>query len=408
MKFCCIFSGIAVSTRRGWDENYRRLKGEYPFSDVLVLWGQKGLGTHDHFTFNNNFNDIRVKCVRDYFAKCDTDTVYMNKSSKFVADNGSSIEWNNPQTDYFRRLPGVYNYYKYPVYQHTRGVSLEDIYLFSLDGVWIIGPDFKSSHGYFHTLDNATRAEYITHPWYIYNGKRWTSVPLTSIKCRSPFKTCENCQNGGTCVSRDNQTFCECKFGFRGTHCDDSRQCGIPHGVSWARSRTIGEKITHFCSAGYTPFARFSICDTAAESPSSKPAWMGGITRKCRALPTTSPPLTTRRTTRYYPPPPPRKKEKFEAPVWTAAIVLVFAIIVPVALPFIHWYIADKKKGKKYDRVKQAWLDSKTDLDKARMVATAAAHISEQTKREAEQKVKEKEEEHKRLEKLKNETSKLS
>ena len=404
-------SGIAVGTRRGWDGNYRRMKGEYPFSDVFVRWVQKSPDTHEHFNFNNNFNDIRVKCVRDYFAKCDTDRVYMNESSTFTADNGSSIEWNNPQTDYFLRLPGVYSDSRYPVYQHTRGVSFKDTYLFSKDSVWYIGPDFNSPRGYFHATDNATQAEYITHPWYIYNGKKWTILPLTSIKCRSPFKTsCEYCENGGTCVSRDNQTFCECKFGFRGARCDDGRQCDrpgyIPHGRAWLRSRAIGEIMTIFCNAGYTPFATFSICDTAAKSPSSKPAWMGGIIRKCRALPTTIPPPTTRRTTRYYPPPP-HKKEKFEAPTWTIPVVLVLAVLLHVALPFIHYFIADKKISNKYDKVNKAWLDSMTASHEARMAAIFAADKSEHAKREAEQKVKVKEEEQARLKKLEKETSKL-
>ena len=314
----------------------------------------------------------------------------------------------------------------FPVYQHTRGVYFRDTFLFSKDSGWSIGHDFNSPRGYAHVYDNATQAEYITHQWYFVKGGKWTPLPLTSIKCRSPFKTCENCQNGGTCVSRDNQTFCECKLGFRGAHCEDDRQCDrpryIPHGRAWLRSRAIGDKITIFCNAGYTPFAAFSICDTAAKTPSSKPAWMGGIIRKCRALPTTIPPPTTRRTTRYYPPipssttarttryysqPTPREKEKFKAPSWIIYVVLFCTLLVPAWLANMHVYIAQKRVISEYSKVCKALADSMTASDEARTAAISAAEESEQAKREAEKKVREKKEEQERLEKILNETSKL-
>ena len=66
-----------------------------------------------------------------------------------------------------------------PVYYHASN----DEYLFSIDGLWLIGPEVGKKHGSMFVQDFAQTPEYITHTWIVFNKKYFAHDRTLNFLC---------------------------------------------------------------------------------------------------------------------------------------------------------------------------------------------------------------------------------
>lgn len=239
---------------------------------------------------------IKAICVDDEYFRCDSDKVYLNDT---ITRSGAAV-LNDPRTDYFARVPGVYQSIR-PVFKHNR----QKWYLYYRDGHWRIGTSYSgSSVDILRVQDFALRPEYVTSYWENWTGTGWTTESGLRIKCRG-FANGENecggsatCNDYGTCVyTSENETVCLCQDSAYGSHCENRAGCsdpGIPaSAVSVVHTgKSPGDIATSFCLAGYRSSpVEFYICEQNGGSKS----WMLESEATCRVPePTTTdpPPVT--------------------------------------------------------------------------------------------------------------------
>lgn len=209
---------------------------------------------------------IKAICVDDEYFRCDSGKVYLNDT---ITGDGSDV-LNDPRTDYFATVPGVYSTIR-PVYKHNR----QNWYLYYRDDNWRVGTSYSgSANDVLRVEDFALRPEYVTNYWQTWSGKEWTTESGLRIKCRG-FANGENecrgsdsCNRQGTCVyTSGNETVCLCQDDTHGPQCENRDGCSEP-GVPASSVSVVhtgkrpGDIATSFCSAGYRSSpVEFYVCE---------------------------------------------------------------------------------------------------------------------------------------------------
>ena len=239
---------------------------------------------------------IKAICVDDEYFRCDSDKVYLNDT---ITGSKSEV-LNDPRSDYFATVPGVYQSIR-PVFKHNR----QNWYLYYHDGYWRIGTNYSgSSVDILRVQDFALRPEYVTSFWEKWTGTEWTTESGLRIKCRG-FANGENecggsstCNDYGTCVyTSENETVCLCQDSAYGPRCENRAGCSDPEipasSVSVVQSgKRPGDIATSFCTAGYSSSpVEFYVCEQDGGSKS----WMLESEATCRVPESTTtvlPPVT--------------------------------------------------------------------------------------------------------------------
>ncbi|KAL9963690.1 hypothetical protein ACROYT_G027220 [Oculina patagonica] len=210
---------------------------------------------------------IKAVCVDEDFRECNSDRVYLNERI-----NGH----NDPTTDYFYRVEGLFQHLR-PVYWHSNDtvswvLQYVDSYWVITQGYFPCRPRISSKKVILRVKDFALRPEYITNNWsqgsYWHEG--WRDMPNLRVLCRgvtSMSNICPSnpCHNNATCVyTSGNETLCLCTSGFTGTRCSVNKQCPTPHpeastelGLKYLEKRP-GNLAVSFCRGSIRP--RFYLC----------------------------------------------------------------------------------------------------------------------------------------------------
>ena len=208
---------------------------------------------------------IKAVCVDEVFRECNSDRVYLNQR---LNDTSGTI-WNDPTTDYFYRLEGLFRDLR-PVYKHS---TIPSLYLQYVDGYWVVTSSYRltnSENAMLRVKDFALRPEYITKTWWKWSPG-WRDMRSLRVLCRgvtSMANICPSkpCGSKGTCVyTSSNETLCLCRSGYTGVKCSVSKPCP-------ARLRkpdtelnfvTLGNRPGDlgmaFCSRSY-PSLRYYLC----------------------------------------------------------------------------------------------------------------------------------------------------
>jgi len=107
----------------------------------------------------------------------------------------TAIDLNILGLDYYKQLPGLYSNNR-PIYTRIRGNLDTQLYLFYVDGYWLVGYDYTEARSVIIAEDDSSRPEHILGTWSIYtNGKiiavnaklkcrglKWQSKPMISIE----------------------------------------------------------------------------------------------------------------------------------------------------------------------------------------------------------------------------------
>lgn len=226
---------------------------------------------------------IKAMCVDDEYFRCDSGNVYLNAN---ITRSETEV-LNDPRTDYFATVPGVYSTIR-PVFKHNR----QNWYLYHRDGYWRVGNSYSgSATDILRIKDFALRPEYVTNHWQNWSGTEWTTESGLSIKCRG-FANGENkchgsesCNNRGSCVyTSGNEAVCLCQDSTYGPHCENRDWCsepGLPaSSVSVVHTgKRPGDIATSFCLAGYRSSpVEFYVC----EQSSGSKYWMLESEATCR------------------------------------------------------------------------------------------------------------------------------
>lgn len=226
---------------------------------------------------------IKAMCVDDEYFRCDSGKVYLNAN---ITRSETEV-LNDPRTDYFATVPGVYSTIR-PVFKHNR----QNWYLYHRDGHWRVGNSYSgSATDILRVKDFALRPEYVTNHWQNWSGTEWTTESGLSIKCRG-FANGENkchgsesCNNRGSCVyTSGNEAVCLCQDSTYGPHCENRDWCsepGLPaSSVSVVHTgKRPGDIATSFCLAGYRSSpVEFYVC----EQSSGSKYWMLESEATCR------------------------------------------------------------------------------------------------------------------------------
>lgn len=226
---------------------------------------------------------IKAMCVDDEYFRCDSGNVYLNAN---ITRSETEV-LNDPRTDYFATVPGVYSTIR-PVFKHNR----QNWYLYHRDGHWRVGNSYSgSATDILRVKDFALRPEYVTNHWQNWSGTEWTTESGLSIKCRG-FANGENkchgsesCNNRGSCVyTSGNEAVCLCQDSTYGPHCENRDWCsepGLPaSSVSVVHTgKRPGDIATSFCLAGYRSSpVEFYVC----EQSSGSKYWMLESEATCR------------------------------------------------------------------------------------------------------------------------------
>ena len=208
---------------------------------------------------------IKAVCVDEDFRECNSDKVYLNQR---LNDTSGTI-WNDPTTDYFYRLEGLFRDLR-PVYEHSNVPSL---YLQYVDGYWIVTSSYEltnSENAMIRVKDFALRPEYITKTWSKWS-LGWRDMRNLRVLCRgvtSMANICPSkpCGSKGTCVyTSSNETLCLCGSGYTGVKCSVNKQCPARHQKPDAELNfeTLGNRPGNlgmtFCSEPY-PSLRYYLC----------------------------------------------------------------------------------------------------------------------------------------------------
>lgn len=226
---------------------------------------------------------IKAMCVDDEYFRCDSGKVYLNAN---ITRSETEV-LNDPRTDYFATVPGVYSTIR-PVFKHNR----QNWYLYHRDGHWRVGNSYSgSATDILRVKDFALRPEYVTNHWQNWSGTEWTTESGLSIKCRG-FANGENkchgsesCNNRGSCVyTSGNEAVCLCQDSTYGPHCENRDWCsepGLPaSSVSVVHTgKRPGDIATSFCLVGYRSSpVEFYVC----EQSSGSKYWMLESEATCR------------------------------------------------------------------------------------------------------------------------------
>ena len=252
------------------------------FSDVIRNWLY-------YSPLENTFKTlqgppyIKAICVDDEYFRCDSGKVYLNDT---ITGGGTGV-LNDPRTDYFATLPGVYSTIR-PVFKHNR----QNWYLYYRDGHWRVGNSYSgSANDILRVEDLALRPEYVTNFWQSWSGTEWTTESGLRIKCRG-YANGENkchgsdsCNSRGTCVyTSSNETVCLCQDNTYGPQCENKDECSEP-GVPASSVSVVytgkrpGDIATSFCSAGYRSSpVEFYVCEQSRGSE----YWMLESEATCR------------------------------------------------------------------------------------------------------------------------------
>ncbi|KAL9963679.1 hypothetical protein ACROYT_G027208 [Oculina patagonica] len=167
---------------------------------------------------------IKAVCVDDDFRECNSDRLYLNER----IDDKSGTILNDPTTDYFYRVEGLFRNLR-PVYKH----SAVSWYLQYVDSCWVVSESYRPSNALENVIlrakDFALRPEYITRAWLRWSDG-WWGMPSLRVFCRgvnmSNICPSNPCHSNATCVyTSGNETLCLCTSGFTGTRCSVNKQC---------------------------------------------------------------------------------------------------------------------------------------------------------------------------------------
>ena len=205
---------------------------------------------------------IKAVCVDEDFRECNSDRVYLNQR---LNDTSGTI-WNDPTTDYFYRLEGLFRDLR-PVYKHS---TVPSLYLQYVDGYWVVTSSYRltnSENAMLRVKDFALRPEYITKLW----SPGWRDMRTLRVLCRgvtSMANICPSkpCGSKGTCVyTSGNETLCLCRSGYTGIQCSVNKQCPARHQNpdTELNFETLGNRPGDlgmtFCSGSY-PSLRYYLC----------------------------------------------------------------------------------------------------------------------------------------------------
>lgn len=253
------------------------------FGDIVKVWMYYSPLDKSYKKIERGPN-IKAICVDDDYFQCDSGKLYFNDT---ITGSGGEV-LNDPRTDYFANVPGVYRSVR-PVLRHSR----QNWYLYYRNGYWMVGSSYSSPNGdYFRVRDLALRPEYITHDWEYLSGSEWTTVSGLRIKCRGIANGVNKCHGASTCTNRGtcvyttgNETVCLCEDSAYGAACESRELCsdpGVPDSsvsVAYTGKRP-GDIATSFCVTGYISSpTEFYIC----EQDNGRKSWMLESQQTCRA-----------------------------------------------------------------------------------------------------------------------------
>ena len=281
---------------------------------------------------------IKAVCVDEDFRECNSDRVYLNQR----LDDTSGTIWNDPTTDYFYRLEGLFRNLR-PVYKHS---AIPSLYLQYVDGYWVVTSSYKltnSENAMMRVKDFALRPEYITKTWSQWSHG-WRDMRRLRLLCRgvtsmANFCPSKPCGAKDTCVyTSGNETLCLCRSGYTGVKCLVNKQCPARYqkldtGLNFKNlGNRPGDLGMTFCSES-RPSLRYYLCVDGNYTSH----WTGQGSSVCTRLKEPSSTITapsqqgfvslqTTGTTKAMP--------NFKDHLFVLPIAIVLQIFLPVAFVF--------------------------------------------------------------------------